>query len=164
MTSQNLLGISQQHPAITQTLDILDGLLDFAFVLTGIELTVEGVFDDQVQKRVSGDIENGGFGVCQVGEGIDAGFEEEGGGRDGKNDQRSQDGGKRQFGQRRRGRGFLPGGSDEVDGRSRGGSGGDGLRPGATDQRASQTGGFHSVGMNMKEYRRQGVEIEIEYS
>lgn len=154
MTSQNLLGISQQHPAITQTLDILDGLLDFALVLTGIELTVEGVFDDQVQKRVSGDIENGGFGVCQVGESIDAGFEEEGGGRDGQNDQRSQDGGKRQLGQRR-GRGFLPGGSDEVDRRSRGGSGGDGLRPGATDQRASQTGGFHCVRMNMmkKEYR-----------
>lgn len=146
MASQNLLGISQQHPAITQTLDLLDGLLDFVLVLTGIELTVEGVFDEEVQERVSSDIESGGFGVCQVGEGIDAGFEEEGGGRNGKNDQRPQDGGKRQFGQRRGGRGFFPGGSDKVDGGSRSGSGGNGLRPGTTDQCTSQTGGFHSEG------------------
>lgn len=116
MASQNLLGISQQHPAITQTLDLLDGLLDFALVLTGVELTVESVFDEEVQERVPGDIDNGRLGVCQVGECVDTGFEEEGGGRDRKNDQRSQDGGKRQFGQRRGGRGFFPGGRDKVDG------------------------------------------------
>ena len=118
MASQNLLGISQQHPAVAQTLDILDGLLDFTLVLTGVELTVEGVFDEEVQERVSGDIDNGGFGVCQVGESVDAGFEEEGRGRDGEDDQRPQDGGKRQLGQRRGGRrGVFPGGRHEVDGR-----------------------------------------------
>lgn len=84
LPNQNLARIAKEHTSVTQLLDIPDRLLHFEFVLTGVELPVNSVLDEEVEERISGDIQKGRLGVGQDGQGIDAWLQKDRGRRDGE--------------------------------------------------------------------------------
>lgn len=100
LSDQHLLGVSQQDPAVSQLLNLLDGALDLALVFAGVELLVDRLLDQHVQQGVLGHIEQGRLGVRQHRQGVDARLQQEGGRGDRQDQQRSQDGRQGHLGQR----------------------------------------------------------------
>lgn len=100
----NFLGIVEDDASETNLLETLDSVLDLGVVLSGAELGVKGLLDEEAQERVTVRVEEDAVGVCQDSHDAQRGRQQKRRGRDGHGGERSEDHDERQDGEGRTGR------------------------------------------------------------
>ena len=63
--TENLTRIAQKNSSITKLFDLVNRLLDLAFVFSGIELAINSVLNKSIEQRIFGNVEHRRLGVGQ---------------------------------------------------------------------------------------------------